>query len=272
MKGKAVLLIAIIAVLLSCLFAGCGVSQEEYDKVNAQLRASQAQIAELQSEIAKLKEQYELVGETPTETAQNIVKQYHETHLYSEYDFFVCSDMALDVWDILKAQGINATIQIGNLKAEAKDIAETDHAWILAETSPGHYLALETTGGYAVWAEDNPLYYEGWSFDNPKEYKRFVELKHEYNIRVNIIKQLGEAFEASTSARLEAQAQLLELGDEVEGLSVLDPSLSSKIAELIKKAEEYGEYIGRCGQLSELINEQTQELENIVSEMKGLFD
>ena len=246
-RYRVVLILTIIVALFSCLFASCVAQQEDYD--------------------TPAEEDYD----TPAEIAQNIVKQYHETHLYSECDFFVCSDMALDVWDMLKAQGINAIIQIGNVKTEAKDITETDHAWILAETSPGSYLALETTGGYAVWAEDNPLYYKGWSFDNPKEYKRFVELKHEYNIRVNIIKQLGEALEASTSAASEAQAQLLELSNEVEGLSVLDPSLSSKIAEVVLKAEEYGEYLGRCEQLNELINEQTQELENIVSEMEGLF-
>lgn len=242
MKSKAVLILTIIVVLFSCLSAGCGIPQEEY----------------------------ELVGETPTDTAINIVKRYHETHIYSKHDFFVCSDMALDVWNMLKAQGINSLIQIGNVKTRAKDITETDHAWVLAETSPGHYLALETTGGYAV--RDNPLYYEGWSFDNPREYKRFVELKQEYDIRVSIIKQLGETFEVSRNTALEAHAQLLKLNNEVSGLSVLDPSLSSKIAELIKKTEEYGEYVGRCDQLNELISQQQQELENIVSEMKGLVE
>ena len=81
MKSKFVLILTIIAVLLSCLFAGCGISQEEYDRVSAQLTASQAQVVELQNEIRELKEQYEIVGETPAETAENIVKRYHETHI-----------------------------------------------------------------------------------------------------------------------------------------------------------------------------------------------
>jgi hypothetical protein len=178
MKAKEIVLATIMAFLIVLLLGirvGCGISQEVLDNsVSAQLRASQSQVAELQSEINKLKEQYELVGETPTETAQNIVRRYHETHIYSEYDFFVCSDMALDVWDMLKAQGVNAIIKIGNVKTEPKDITDADHAWVLAETSTGKYLALETTGGYVVWGEDNPLYYKGWSFDNPREYKRFV--------------------------------------------------------------------------------------------------
>jgi len=176
MKSTALLISTMVIALVSCLFVGCGVPQEEYDKVNAQLRASQAQIVELQSEIGELKEQYEIVGETPIETAENIVKWYHETHIYTKYDFFVCSDMALDVWNMLKAQGIDALIQIGNVETGAENVTEADHAWVLAESSPGQYLALETTAGYLVWREDNPLYYQGWSFDNPREYKRFVEL------------------------------------------------------------------------------------------------
>ena len=291
MNAKVLLPLSIIAIMLVCLFTGCGVSQEEYNRVSAQLRASQAQVTELQreynnvnadlrdsqsqvvelqSEIRELKEQYEIVGETPAETAGNIVKWYHETHIYSKYDFFVCSDMALDVWNMLKAQGIDALIQIGNTETGAKDITEADHAWVLAETSPGHYLALETTAGYAVW--DNPLYYKGWSFDNPREYKRFVELRYEYNIWLGIIGQLGEAFEVSRSTGLEAANEYTKLANELSGMSVLDSLLSSKIAEAVLKAKECGESIGRCEQLTELINEETQELENIVSEMKGLVD
>lgn len=270
MKAKVVLILTITAVLLSCLFVGCGVSQKEYDKVNAQLKASQTQVVELQDEIKELKERYEIVGETPADTAVNIVEHYHQTHIYSKYDFFVCSDMALDVWDMLKAQGISALIEIGNVKTGAKDITEANHAWVLAEVSPGHYLALETTAGYAVWEEDNPLYYQGWLFDNPREYKRFVELRHEYDIRVVVIKRLADTFEASRSAGLEAANEYTKLANEVSGMSILDPLLSSKIAKVVLKATECGEYIGRCDQLTELINEQQHELENIAYEMKGL--
>jgi len=246
--------------------------EDDLSAKERELATAQTQIAQLRSDTSLLKEQYELVGETPAETAENIVKHYHETHIYSEYDFFVCSDMALDVWNMLKAQGINALIQIRNGDTGAEDITEVDHAWVLAEASPGRYLALETTGGYTVWEKDNPLYYRGWPFDNPREYKRFVELRYEYNIRVGIIKQLEEAFEASRRAGLEAEAQLIKLGNEVSGMSVLDPTLFSKLEGLLLKANEYGKYIGRCDQLNELISQQGRELENIVSEMRGLTD
>lgn len=282
MKHKVVLILAITAVLLSCLFVGCGVPQEEYNRVNAQLRASQAQVAELQgeirrtdaelgasqaqivelqSEIKELKERYEIIGETPAETAENIVRWYHETHIYSEYDFFVCSDMALDVWNMLKAQGIDALIQIGNVETDAKDITEVNHAWVLAKTSPGHYLALETTGGYVVYKDGNELYYKGWSFDNPREYKRFTELKQEYNIRVSIIEQLATKYQKTYE---DYQELLNEFNRRYIGRPV---SLESQTQLAVVKEKE-----GRCSQLAELINEQQLELQNIVSEMMGLTD
>jgi chromosome segregation ATPase len=273
------------------LVAGCVVSQEDYnrviatldvsqsqvadlqakyDEVNNKLIASKSQTAELQMQIKELTEKYEIVGETPTETAQNIIKHYHETHIYSLYDFFVCSDMALDVWDMLKAQGINAIIEVGNVDVLAKDITEANHAWALAEVSPGEYLALETTGGFAVWSENNPLYYRGWSFDNPKEYKRFVEIKYEYNIRIQLIVQLNDHFESARQKALDASSQLSKLNDDIKMLSILDPLLFSKLSEIMRKVEECGEYVGKYNQLNELMTEQQNELEKIISEMRGL--
>ncbi len=270
MKSKIALTLTIVVALLSCLVVGCGVPQEQYDRISSELRASQSQAAELQNEIRELRDKYELFGETPTETAENIVKHYHENHIWSEYDFFVCSDMALDVWDMLLAQGINAVIEIGNVETDIQNITEANHAWVLAEISPGEYLALETTDGYAVWSNDNPLYYQGWSFDNPKEYKRYVELKEEYNIRVDLIKQYGAALELSSNAGLEATSECEQLANELSRMSVLDPSLGSKVAELTVKAMEAGKYAGKCEQLTELVNEESQKLINIASEMKGL--
>lgn len=294
MKTKTVLIT--ITAFLIFLFAGCGISQAEYDRASAQLRDSQAQVSELQTEnkdltaqrnaayaelimaqakiaefegqVSELKQQYELVGETPTETAENIVKRYHETHIYSEYDFFVCSDMALDVWDMLKAHGINALIQIGNVEIGAENITAANHAWVLAETTTGKYMPLETTAGYAVW--DNPLYYQGWSFDNPREYKRFVALKQEYITRIELAKQMWDTFESTRQTMLEVGAKYIDLASQIEGMSKLDPLLEIKLPELVLAAKEFGEIVGRCDQLNELMSQQNQELENIVSEMKGL--
>jgi hypothetical protein len=264
--------LATAVLLLSYILIGCagGIPQEQYDNVKTQLENSQKQVALLQSDIKELEQKYEIIGETPVETAENIVKRYHETHIYTEYDFFVCADMALDVWDMCKAQGINAIIKVGNVETEAKNITEANHAWVLAETNTGKYLALETTGGYAVWGDDNPLYYQGWSFDNPKEYKRWVELKQEYNIRVQLIAQSGKDLESTRQKGLDAANQLSILLDEIKMLSIPDPLLFSKIAELNEETEKCGEFIGRMNQLNELMSQQAHELDNIISEMKGL--
>ena len=184
MKNYIKIIILTVVLLLSCLWVGCagGIPQEQYDRVNAQLEAVQAQVAELQAElesktrelkeqnetagaelesaqakinqlqgeIGGLQEQYELIGQTPEETATNIVRHYHETHTYSTVDFYVCSDMAADVWNMLKTFGIEALIQVGNVHQAVNEITESDHAWVLAEIAPGQYLALETTGGQVV--------------------------------------------------------------------------------------------------------------------------
>ena len=52
--------------------------------------------------------------------------------------------MSLDVWNMLKAQGINALVQIGNVDRTIEEVVESNHAWVLAEISPGNFLALET--------------------------------------------------------------------------------------------------------------------------------
>lgn len=261
----------IISAMMVVSLMGCGVSQQDYDELKAELRTAEAHTAELESQIQDLRQRYELAGETPSDTAQRIVKHYHETHIYSAYDFFVCGDMSLDVWDMLKAHGIQALIKIGNVEKEAKDITEVDHAWVLAETSPGCYLALETTGGYAVWSKDNPLYYEGWSFDNPREYKRFAELRYEYNTCVAILENLRERHEASRTAWEEAGAEYQRLTQEAESMSLLDPRIGQKLGEIVIKAEECGSYRGRNEEVNDLVSELADEIQDILAEMRGLF-
>lgn len=261
----------IISAIMVVSLMGCGISRQDYDELKAELRIAEAHTAEVESQIRDLKERYELVGETPTDTARRIVSHYHETHIYSTYDFFVCGDMSLDVWDMLKACGIDALIQIGNVEKGAKDITEIDHAWVMAEVSPGQYLALETTGGYIVLKKDNPLYYEGWSFDNPREYKRFAELRYEYNTRVAMLENLRERYEALRTAWEEAGAEYQRLAQEAESISLLDPGFGQKLREIVIEAEECGTYRGRYEQVTELVSELADEIQSILAEMRELF-
>jgi len=145
---------------------------------------------------------------------------------------------------------------------------------VAAETSPGQYLALETTAGYLVWQEDNPLYYQGWSFDNPREYKRFVELKQELNTLADI--SIGLAHQSDMAfARYENElTQYQKLVDEFNMKYVGHPvsleafNFRDKMEAQLAIAKEIE---GRYNQLQDLIKEQLQELENIVSEMRGLI-
>jgi predicted nucleic acid-binding Zn-ribbon protein len=250
MKRKVALILTTTALLISCLLMGCGVAPEKYDQmaaelakaleeiakmrgetndlteekeaVTAELQDAQAKVAELESKVSGLKElvdglkeQYELIGATPAETAENIIRYYHETHVYSTYDLFVCGDMASDVWNMLKAQGINALITVGNKDTAVGDILDSNHAWVLAEVAPGKYLALETTGGFAIPRSENPLYYKGWYFKTPGELKSYQQLREEYNVRVGIhneivdeinkvIEEYNQATNQQTADKLEA--------------------------------------------------------------------
>ncbi|MFC1909574.1 hypothetical protein ACFLXD_07025 [Chloroflexota bacterium] len=298
-------LIAIV-VLLTVLLAGCspggsGIPQEQYDSLKTQLEVAQAQVAELQgeigdmqeqrdsagvefeaaqekidelqSQISGLQEQYELVGATPAETAENIVRRYHETHTYSIQDFFVCSDMAADVWNMLQAQGIEALIQIGNVETGVADIVNSDHAWVLAEVSPGNYLALEATGGRVIPQSENALYYQGWSFTSPKDLKRYKELKREWNVRVEIINQLQAAAKEAQDQWNQEINKYNEMVDEFNSKYVGQPvSTESKVFEARLEAQSalLEEKENSYNQLQDLIGKQEAKMHGITSEISGL--
>ncbi len=216
--------------------------EEQSKAAGAQLKASQAEVARLQGQVSGLKEQYELVGKTPAETAGKIVEYYHKTHIYSEYDYYVCSDMASDVWNMLKTQGIPAKIAVGDIDTPVSDIIQPDHAWVLAEVSPGNYLALETTGGFTVPRSTNPLYYRGWSFASPADLKSHNQLISEYNTRVGIMNQIvaqdrevvakhNQATDPTTADKLRAVHDKL-----VEIMKQQENELNNTLAEINKLA------------------------------------
>jgi hypothetical protein len=252
--------------LLSIVLAGCqelgGVAQETYDKVvaelqdiqakytdaqtkydalqsektavDAQLKDCQAKTSALESQLSSQQGENQLTGATPAETAEKIVKYYHETHVYSTYDLFVCSDMAAEVWNMLKAQSISSIIVVGNKDAAIGDILQSNHAWVLAEVAPGQYLALETTGGYSVAASKNPLYYRGWSFKSPADLKSYGTLVREYNVRVDFRNMLAGEVNAATDKYNSAATQSerdkwLTLHDKLKELQVAQETILNNI-------------------------------------------
>ncbi len=105
--------------------------------------------------------------------------------------------MAQDVWNMLKAQGINAVIVVGSVDRDIENIGESEHAWCLAEVSPGEYLALEPTLGFTVKKEDNPRYYHGWRFNSPRDYRRLVELTVQYDYQSAFVQKLAGIYAGS---------------------------------------------------------------------------
>lgn len=112
---------------------------------------------------------------------RQIVEDYHKIHTYSLYDYFVCADMAQDVWNIVETQGMQALLVAGNIKNPNADWKDYDHAWVIVETAPRQWIALETTGGFLVEKKENPNYYRGIFFENPKDLKTNMDLRRDHN-------------------------------------------------------------------------------------------
>ncbi len=114
-----------------------------------------------------------------------LVSDYNRKHTYvgkqtgAGADIYVCGDMAMDVWNQIITKGLRAKIIVGNVKEDLVSVFDANHAWVLAETSPGLYLALEATGGFVKYASENPRYYFGHAFANPKELKEYMDLTRE---------------------------------------------------------------------------------------------
>jgi hypothetical protein len=148
--------------------------------------------------------------------------------------------MACDIWDILIARGINVKIVIGNVKQGVTSIDDINHAWVMAEASPGEWLAIECTGGYLVYGSDNNLYYYGIIFNNPKQLRDFYDLYGRYQRQVlryqraieyykSLVEQynssnyltklalIGSLNEASRQVEIEAQ-ELQAITKEIESL------------------------------------------------------
>jgi outer membrane murein-binding lipoprotein Lpp len=274
MKKKIFISMALTLLIIAISLSGCqiggGVTTDEYNDLVRQLNNANSQLSQIQTEKAAMESaiesveedleaaeetitqlqirisgmtvQNDIVGDTTLETVTNIIEYYHATHIYSKTDLFVCSDMAAEVWSMLKAQGIDSLICVGDIDNSINDILLSTHAWILADIDDGQYLALESTGGYVVYKSENPLYYQGWYFDSPADMKSYNELVREYNVRVTIINQIivedqavveehNNSSDPSEAAKLKAvhdmleklidfqEADLLAIEDEINSLA-----------------------------------------------------
>jgi len=90
MKGKNLATILVLTVLLSIL-CGC-VDYEVETPVSTPTPA-----LTLRPTLQPTPTPIVTEEEKNVETVTDIVEEYYKTHTYSEYDLFVCADMAIDV-------------------------------------------------------------------------------------------------------------------------------------------------------------------------------
>lgn len=151
---------------------------------------------------------------------EQIAAEYCSSHTYSKDDVYDCDNMAQDIWNMLKAKGINARIAVGYIESaddgriadgntvhknsdpgslgqieipsrtygtanllNSSDIESFNHAWVLAEVYPGSWLAIECTAGYTVYMDENENYYQGLTFSNPRNYRSFLSLYRDWKAK-----------------------------------------------------------------------------------------
>lgn len=111
---------------------------------------------------------------------RSMLESYRRQHKYMDNDFYVCVDMAVNVWNMLATFGIQSKLMIGNVERDITQentiiryLSTMNHAWVLAEVTPSTWIPLETTGGYIVEPSmpGFELYNKGLAFDNPKDFK-----------------------------------------------------------------------------------------------------
>jgi len=264
MKGKNLATILVLTVLLSML-CGC-VDYEVETQVSTPTPAPTLRPTLQPTPTPLVTEK-----EKNVETVTDIVEEYYKTHTYSVNDLFVCADMAIDVWNMVETQGINAEIAVGNVDDPNADWTEYNHAWVLAEVSPDTWLAIETTGGYVTYDEN---YYRGYFFDNPKEFKKYLELAKEYTTQIDRINGLNIEYSNCYNEYITEYNDYIDLLNEfnskyaghpvsAEGLS-FKTEMETQLA--IAKEKE-----GQCNQLSKMIEAENVRLLEIVNQMEGLL-
>jgi hypothetical protein len=115
---------------------------------------------------------------------KKIAAEFHKTHTYTLEGDFVCLDMAIDVWNQLMTNGIEAKIMSGNVKENIMTwnyrqlLKENTHAWVVAKLSPTEKVAVETTAGVVIeqGMKNYAAYFKGIEFNNPAEVKKFISL------------------------------------------------------------------------------------------------
>jgi hypothetical protein len=159
--------------------------QSQLSSANSQVLSLQSQLSSANSQISSLKQDSARLAETITptkpthnlssvdynvsstywnlawvgrdyqlqQTTRQVNTTYYQWHTYiaNETD---CNDMACDLWDMLRRQGITSLIAIGNMDLKGETFGQCNHAWLLIGTGSGKYFALEPTNGQIYLGND----------------------------------------------------------------------------------------------------------------------
>lgn len=146
--------------------------------VTAKATAQQETIPALQESSAPLQPD-------KMQIVEKIAAMYHVGHSYTTEGGFVCLDMAIDVWNQLKTNGIESKIMGGTIQENItawnyRQLAmEGNHAWVVATIGPDEKVAIETTAGKVIRQNSGEAapYFKGIAFDSPAEVKKFELLR-----------------------------------------------------------------------------------------------
>lgn len=183
--------------------------ENQLSTLNAQLSSANLQISSLQTEVSSVNSQISSLKQenahlteiiTPTKATHNLSSvdynvsstywnmswggreyelqqttrqvntSYYQWHTYipNETD---CNDMACDVWDMLRKQGVISLIVFGNLDSKSETWGKCNHTWLLISNNSGQCFALEPTNGQLYFKGDTQIsqYLEGFFYAKPSD-------------------------------------------------------------------------------------------------------
>jgi predicted Zn finger-like uncharacterized protein len=154
---------------------------------------------------------------------EKIAADFHKTHTYMMEDRFVCLDMAINVWNQLMSNGIEAKIMGGTLKEDIMTwsyrllVLNGDHAWVVAKISPTDKVAVETTSGQVIkpGMKNSSLYFKGIEFDNPAQVKEFENLRTRLTM-CNEASELVEDWNKNIAGKKQATVEIIEKKSKTE--------------------------------------------------------
>ncbi len=191
--------------------AGLGVARDRQEAIKWLTKAAEQGDTEARVYAQRLKEgnsaasQVVVNGTRPTvrntrqtrygkkeEICADVVAKFVASHKYIPGEF-VCVEFASGVWYELMQKGILAKVRVGG--KDMNSIA--NHAWVMAEVSPGTWLAIEPQSGI-VYPEKDARYYQGFDFSDDYAVRRHNRLVHE---RLEALKLYNEAVKERDEVR-----------------------------------------------------------------------